>query len=238
MAILLFVVLYLFYKNRIHNLKNQKSYEEKIKDAEMKTLRSQMNPHFVFNTLNSINSYIIQNKTNLASDYLTTFSKLMRSILDLSKHESISLEKELKTLTLYLELEALRLEHKFDYSITVDTAIDQEFIKIPPLIIQPFVENAIWHGLHAKKESGIIDINVRETEEDVLLITITDDGIGRKAAALTKNKNTEHKSYGIAITIERLQLLNPKNQVQIIDLYADDQTSLGTKVELTLHLSW
>lgn len=237
MAIGMFVVLYLFYKNRIQNLKNQKSYEEKIKDAEMKTLRSQMNPHFVFNTLNSINSYIIQNKTNLASDYLTTFSKLMRSILDLSKHESISLEKELKTLTLYLELEALRLEHKFDYSITVDTAIDQEFIKIPPLIIQPFVENAIWHGLHAKKESGIIDINVRETEEDVLLISITDDGIGRKAAALTKNKNTEHKSYGIAITIERLQLLNPKNQVQIIDLYADDQTALGTKVELTLHLS-
>jgi ligand-binding sensor domain-containing protein/two-component sensor histidine kinase len=237
MAIGLFIVLYVFYKRRIQNLKNQKSYEEKIKDAEMKTLRSQMNPHFVFNTLNSINSYIIQNKTNLASDYLTTFSKLMRSILDLSKHESISLEKELKTLTFYLELEALRLEHKFDYSITVDNAIDQEFIKIPPLIVQPFVENAIWHGLHSKKESGMIDIKVREPEEDVLVISITDDGIGRKAAAMTKTKNTEHKSYGIAITIERLQLLNPKNQVQITDLYANDQTALGTKVELTLHLS-
>lgn len=160
----------------------------------------------------------------------------MRSILDLSKQESISLEKELKTLSFYLELEALRLDHQFDYSIVVEASIDQEFTKIPPLILQPFVENAIWHGLHSKKEPGMIDIRVDEIEENILRITITDDGIGRKASASNKTKDTAHKSYGIAITIERLQLLHPSNQVEIIDLYSDDQKALGTQVKLILHL--
>lgn len=204
--------------------------KRQIKEMEMQTLRSQMNPHFVFNTLNSINSYIIQNQKEIASDYLTRFSKLMRNILDLSKHEAISLFKEIQTLQLYLELEALRLENKFDYSIIIDHTIEQDLVQIPPLIIQPFVENAIWHGIINKKMQGTIYIKIKKTGENQIEICVEDDGIGRRAASKLKIQQVHHKSYGIDITINRLQLLDAQNSVAIIDLYDAQQNALGTKV--------
>jgi ligand-binding sensor domain-containing protein len=208
--------------------------KRKIKDMEMQTLRSQMNPHFIFNTMNSINSYIIQNQKEIASDYLTRFSKLMRNILDLSKQEFVALNKEIETLCLYLELEALRLENKFDYSIVIDQDIDQENTPIPPLIIQPFVENAIWHGIHNKKTQGTICIAIKNISKNQIEITIEDDGIGRKAAGLLKTQQVNHKSYGIDITMNRLQLLDIKNKVSIIDLYDHNHIACGTQISIVI----
>ncbi len=221
-------------RRRIKVIKQQADLKHKLVEVEMKALRLQMNPHFMFNTLNSINSYIIQNKTEIASEYLTTFSKLMRRILDLSKQEKVNLEKELEALKMYMELESLRLEQKFDYSIRVDHSIDENAIFIPPLTLQPFVENAIWHGLHNKIEPGNIIINITEAKGDLLQITIEDDGIGRKAAAVLKKDSTGHKSYGIDITINRIKLANPANTVTIVDNYDADGKASGTTVTLLL----
>jgi ligand-binding sensor domain-containing protein/two-component sensor histidine kinase len=238
-TIFICILLYAFYHIRIRNVKReallQKSYEQKLTESQMQTLRSQMNPHFVFNTLNSINSYIIQHKTNVASEYLTTFSKLMRSILDLSKHERVPLQKEIQALKMYMELEALRLDHKFDYSINVNRDIDAESTYLPSLVIQPFVENAIWHGIHNKKGQGHIFVTVNENELAQLIIKIEDDGIGRKASAAMKREQTTHKSYGIDITINRLQLLNKNNNVIFTDLYNENNQAIGTLVTIQLN---
>ncbi len=233
-------IMYVLYKMRTSNIRKQaflqKTYEQKLTESEMQTLRSQMNPHFMFNTLNSINSYIIQNKTTQASEYLTTFSKLMRSILDLSKQETVILAKEISALKMYIELEALRLENKFDYNITIAPNVDEENIKIPSLIMQPFVENAIWHGLHNKVAKGNINIEIKESVDKNLVITVEDDGIGRRAATALKKPQKEHKSYGIDITINRIQLLNYLNTVTFVDLYDDNNNALGTRVIIVLHI--
>ncbi len=232
-------ILYAFFKAKANSIRKQallqKTYNQKLVESEMQTLRSQMNPHFMFNTLNSINSYIIQHKTDLASAFLTTFSKLMRSILDLSKHETVALSKEIAALKMYIELEALRLENKFDYSIRIDQQIDEESTTIPSLIIQPFVENAIWHGLHSKSTQGTIFINVTETAEQQLVITIEDDGIGRKASAAMKNNQVTHTSHGIDITINRVKLLNNNNSVTFTDLYDEHNIAAGTRVTIILN---
>jgi ligand-binding sensor domain-containing protein len=235
-------VLYALYKMRVNNIRKQtlmqKTYEQKLAESEMKVLRSQMNPHFMFNTLNSINSYIIQNKTTLASEYLTTFSKLMRSILDLSKQETVPLAKEVNALNMYLELESLRLENKFDYSISIDKSMDDDNVRIPSLIIQPFVENAIWHGLNNKKIKGNIFIEIKESSKNILQITIEDDGIGRKAASEIKLEQIKHKSYGINITINRLKLLSNNNSVTFYDLYDESNIAAGTKVTIQLNTQY
>lgn len=230
--IIIFLINQYFWKKR----EEEQRYLRRIKEAEMQTLRSQMNPHFLFNTLNSINSYIIQNKSETASAYLTTFSKLMRNILDNSKHEMISLQKEMQTLKLYLELESARLEHSFDYKFTIDPNIDSEFLQIPPLIIQPFTENAIWHGLRNLTEKGLLEVIVKEINEETLQIIIQDNGIGREASQKLKKEQTQHKSYGIEITTERLKTLDSNNSVEIIDLYNADETSAGTQIIITLKL--
>jgi len=219
----------------LHRQRKEAEYQQQLKEAEMLTLRTQMNPHFMFNTLNSINSFIIENKREAASGYLTTFSKLMRSILEFSKEAFIPLDDEIRTLGLYLELEAVRLEHSFDYTISMDKELKDDMIQIPPLILQPFVENAIWHGLR-HKEQGNLYVKVNKESEDILKIRIEDDGIGRKAAGELKKKQTHHKSYGIDITIQRLEMLHPKNKVQIIDLTDAQGNSLGTAVDITIIL--
>lgn len=213
--------------------KREGELKRKIKDVEMQILRSQMNPHFLFNSLNSINSFIVQQKTNEASGYLTTFSKLMRNILDNSRHSSISLFKEIETLELYLELESVRLDHKFDYEIKYDLNLDIYGIMFPPLILQPFVENSIWHGLHNKKGTGKLQL-IFEDRDQSILVRIIDDGIGRTASALLKQKEVKHKSYGIDITIDRLMMLNAKNKFEIIDLYDENNLSKGTEVQLEI----
>jgi len=193
-----------------------------------------MNPHFIFNSLNSINRFILQNNRAQASEYLTKFSKLVRMILQNSQASLISLESELESLNLYLDLEAVRFEHRFAYKISYPKDLDIEVLQVPPLVIQPFTENAIWHGLMHKEDKGQLDINVSE-ENDYLYIKITDNGIGRKKAGEIASKSaTKHKSMGLRITKDRIAMLQKSNggesPVKIIDLENADGSAAGTEV--------
>ncbi|HZZ76852.1 MAG TPA: histidine kinase, partial [Puia sp.] len=183
-TILLLSIFYLVMSYRTRqrfNLKLERSGKEKqiaeirqkATELEMQALRAQMNPHFIFNSLNSINRFILQNNKAEASEYLIKFSKLVRMILQNSQASLISLESELESLRLYLEMEVLRFNYHFDYRISVPEYLDIEMLKVPPLIIQPFVENAIWHGLMHKEEKGQLDIEVWQ-EEDWVFLKVTD----------------------------------------------------------------
>ncbi len=206
---------------------------------ELRSLRSQMNPHFIFNSLNSIHRYIWSNNQEEASDYLTKFSKLMRMILDNSQHTFIPLNKELDSLRLYLDLEALRCNHMFDYQIIVDDEINEEEVLIPPMIIQPYVENAIWHGLVHRKEKGKLDITVTLSGR-ILEVTVTDNGIGRKLAMeIREKKDRLHNSMGMKVTEGRIALIRKINNtkdanVEITDLHGPEGEAAGTKVRIVL----
>jgi len=210
--------------------------KQKSSELEMLALRAQMNPHFIFNSLNSINLFILENNRLQASEYLSKFSKLIRLILQNSQEAYIPLEKELEALQLYMELESLRFENKFDYTISVAEDIDPTVMKVPPLIIQPFVENAIWHGLLHKKENGHLEIEAYRNGE-ILYYKITDNGIGRIKAAELKSKSAEkQKSMGMRITADRIALLKKQGQTSIIisDLVLGDGNSGGTEVRIEL----
>ena len=212
--------------------------KHKATELEMQALRSQMNPHFIFNSLNSINRFILQNNKGQASEYLTKFSKLVRMILQNSQASLITLENELKALELYIDLETLRFDRHFDYRISTPTDLDIEVLKVPPLILQPYVENAIWHGLMHKEEKGHLDIEIIQ-EDDHLLFKIIDDGIGRKQAAMIAGKKgTGHKSMGLKITADRIAMLQRLNgnesPVTINDLVNADSSAAGTEVTIKL----
>ncbi len=207
-------------------------------ELEMLALRAQMNPHFIFNCLSSINRFILINNTEAASSYLTKFSRLIRMALQHSEKSMITLEKELEMLRHYLDLERLRFKNVFDYSITFINTIDASTIFVPPLILQPFAENAIWHGLMHKKGTGHLDIAL-SIEGKILTSIITDNGIGRAEAALLNSKTAEKdKSMGVQITVERLALLNKttdqKSFFDIEDIIDKEGNTSGTKVELKI----
>ena len=218
-----------------HELDLQKLESDKqLSELEMQALRAQMNPHFIFNSLNSINRFILQNDRAQASEYLTKFSKLVRMILQNSQASLISLESELESLRLYLEMEALRFNYHFKYKISVQPDLDLETLRVPPLIIQPYVENAIWHGIMHKEEEGHLDIEV-SGENNALLIRVSDDGIGRKRAAELESKSaTKHKSMGLRITADRIAMMHNSNgkesPVIIHDLVNADGTAAGTEI--------
>jgi tetratricopeptide (TPR) repeat protein len=217
---------------------NRIRMQHKASELEMQALRAQMNPHFIFNSLNSINMFILENNKLQASEYLSKFSRLVRLILQNSKEAFIPLESELEALQLYLELEALRFEHKFEYKISVEDEIDTTILKVPPLIIQPYAENAIWHGLMHKKEKGHLEIELYQ-QEDILYCKIIDDGIGRKKAAEVKSKSAStHKSMGIKITEGRIAIMEKMNgqnkSIEIKDLAYADGTAAGTEVVLKI----
>ena len=211
------------------------AFEQKIAETEMTALRAQMNPHFIFNCLNSIKLYTLENDSQTASEYLTIFSQLIRLVLENSRSEKVTLQKELETLRLYIQLEAMRFKDKVKYRINIAPEIDQQYIDIPPLLLQPYVENAIWHGLMHKKEGGNICINVSLPLEHCLQVEIIDDGIGRNLAAEFKSKSaTRQKSFGLKMTSERIDIINQvyniKADVEIIDLKDAMNNAIGTKV--------
>ncbi len=208
--------------------------KQKGTELEMQALRAQMNPHFIFNSLNSINRFILQNNKAQASEYLTKFSKLVRMILQNSQASLITLESELESLELYLNLEALRFDYHFDYKISVPKNLDISALQVPPLILQPYVENAIWHGLMHKEEKGQLDVEVSD-EEDYLVFRITDNGIGRKKAAELASKSaTKHKSMGLRITAHRIAIVQNSqtltSPVTVNDLVHPDGSAAGTEV--------
>lgn len=213
---------------------------QKTGELEMQALRAQMNPHFVFNSLNAINRYILENNKSLASGYLTKFSRLVRMILQNSQSTLITLESELESLNLYLELEAMRFDHRFSYHVFLPEYLDKDMIKVPPLIIQPYAENAIWHGLMHKEEKGRLDIEITK-EQDHLLIRVKDDGIGRKqAAAMTSKSATRHKSLGLKITADRIAMMqrfgSSYSSVVVNDLVYADGSAAGTEVLIKIPL--
>ena len=233
-ALVLAVCVVLFIQRRMKTIRREATLKHRLAELEMAALRSQMNPHFIFNTLNSINSYIIENRTDEASDYLTEFSQLMRIILEHSKERLVKLEDDLKALRLYMELESKRLERSFDYRIEISPETDVTVIDVPPLTMQPFVENAIWHGLRNKKGNGFIDIRVEKKEDD-LHITITDDGIGREEAKKFQRLK-DKSSFGINATLKRLVLHYPGSNVTIEDLMNEKQEPCGTQVNIFFKL--
>jgi tetratricopeptide (TPR) repeat protein len=207
---------------------------------ELKALRAQMNPHFIFNAINSIQHFILKNDPEAAQKHLTKFSKLIRKVLENSKHESIPLSEEIQMLQLYAELEAVRFSSKFEYKFIVDNSIEPEKILISPLIVQPYVENAIWHGLmHLKGVKGELTIKF-EKENGMLKCTVDDNGIGRKSSTEMKTE-AQHEPMGLSITNERVQVLNDvygiNIQVNIIDKANADGTAAGTRVELLMPLN-
>jgi sensor histidine kinase YesM len=215
--------------------------QQRAKELEVQALRSQMNPHFIFNCLNAINFFILSHETEAAADYLTKFSRLMRMIMNHSRHSFITLAEELEVLRLYLDMERLRFKDAFDYHIVLEDEMDIGDISIPPLLLQPFVENAIWHGLMNKEERGTLTISLR-LEEDTLTCIIRDDGVGRKRAAFLKSKSAEkHKSMGLQITAERMALLTgtgePGHFFKIEDLYDSEGNATGTRVILTIKIN-
>jgi LytS/YehU family sensor histidine kinase len=213
----------------------QTSFEQKIAETEMTALRAQMNPHFIFNCLNSIKLYTLENNSTAAAEYLTKFSQLIRLVLENSRAEKITLQKELEALRLYIDLEAMRFKDKVKYMVNVSPGIDQQYLQLPPLLIQPYVENAIWHGLMQKKEGGNIVIDITQPAPDSLLVEITDDGVGREQAAVYKSKSaTRQKSFGLKMTSERIDMINQVYDIQatvdVVDLKDAFQHACGTKV--------
>jgi sensor histidine kinase YesM len=212
------------------------SFTQKLQEMEMLALRSQMNPHFLFNSLNSIKHLIMTSRNEDAISYLDDFSTLLRSILYNSNREIISVEEELEIIKLYLSLEKNRMGDTFNYTIDVSSIEELSQFNIPPLLLQPFVENAIWHGLRPS-QSGQKLLKITFDTSDILKIIIEDNGIGRKASS-TENKT--HKSMGMEITRERLALFNHSNEtsikLEIIDLESENKP-LGTKVVLTYFYS-
>ncbi|HRP56283.1 tetratricopeptide repeat protein [Agriterribacter sp.] len=248
---LLAVLLAYIFRQRLKNqklllLKNNEIMESDLKrqmsELEMKALRAQINPHFLFNCMNSINRMILQGETQNASSYLTKFSKLVRLILENAESPTVSLENEMALLESYIQLEGLRFKGRINYNISIDESIEPESTYLPSMVLQPFVENAIWHGLMHKKESekNNIFIGVKENN-DRLLCTIEDNGVGReKARQLSEKSVFRKKSMGMKITEARLRLLSRENIKQIIrvtDMKDTYNKATGTRIEINIPLS-
>ena len=234
----IFVVLFFYYKTLRENEENK--LRRRTLEVERTLLRTQMNPHFIFNAMNSIQSFIISNNTGDAERYLSKFAKLIRMILDNSTRQAVLLCDELQSLRLYLDLEQVRFSGKFGYEIEVDDNVEDDLISVPPMLIQPFVENAILHGLMHKEGKGMIKIHLADNGNNTLTCTITDNGIGRKAAAAynSEHRDKSHKSIGMQLTRDRLQDLNsavsPQFTCQITDLEDEAGNALGTQVTIIL----
>ena len=232
-----------YFKRRIKSIErreaSKRELQKKISRVEIAAIRAQLNPHFVFNCLNSINRYILVNETETASVYLTKFSRLIRIVLDNSREEVISLDRELEALKIYIAIENMRFQHAFDYQIRIKDGLHLSDYNVPPLLIQPYVENAIWHGLIHKKEKGVLKIIIDKREE-ALIIVVEDNGIGRdKAKELNSKAMDDRKSYGISLNSERLSLMNQlndtDNKIIVEDLHDLNDHPTGTRVTITIH---
>ncbi|WP_106793836.1 histidine kinase [Aquimarina sp. Aq78] len=229
LTVLLLLAAYLMYRNM-----KQQRYANNL--LALKSLRSQMNPHFIFNALNSVNTFIATSDERTANRYLTDFSLLMRAVLENSEEDFIPLEKEIELLRLYVQLEHFRFQDKFEYTVEVDPEIDINEYMIPPMLLQPYVENAVWHGLRYKTEKGLLSIRFQKETSESIEIIITDDGIGRKKSKELKTQNQKlQKSRGMGNIKKRIAILNKmyKDKVDVFISDLEDNTE-GTQVKLIL----
>ncbi len=218
-----------WYREKQNRIKSDA--EKKMIELELKALRSQINPHFIFNTLNSIQHYIAINDFKNSNKYIVQFATLIRKILHVSEKNVITIQEEVEILSMYMDLEKMRFEEQFDYNIEVANSLDKDYDEIPSMLLQPYVENAIWHGLMNKKGKGRIKIKITE-EGEYICCSLEDNGIGRKAAAAIKAKrNITRKSIGMSVTQQRLDLISTnKVNVETIDLYGANGVAAGTKM--------
>ena len=237
--ILLFSLVFFFYYRTVKENEAIK-LKQRMLETERSLLRTQMNPHFIFNALNSVQSFITSNNQLDAVRFLSKFAKQMRMILDHSMQQAVPLSDELASLALYIDLEKARFNNRFDYRIDVDDNVEDELVNVPPMLIQPFVENAILHGLmHKTDNNGLIVISITDNGDNTLTCQITDNGVGRKAAAEIESKSERaHKSVGMQLTRDRLQDLNRKTKSElsytITDLEDADGNPLGTQVTIVM----
>lgn len=230
---------FLFYKRRRDALERGKEAELKadIAETEMKALRAQMNPHFIFNSLNSISDYIVKNDTKMADEYLSKFASVMRMILENSEQKEISLADDLKALELYMQLEALRLHNKFNYEINVEETIDIHNTLIPPLLLQPFVENSIWHGIAKKEGKGRIAVYIRQ-QNGMLVCIVDDNGVGLSSANIAKTEwqAKERTSMGMKITNARIDVINRTKKASASVKQLPKEEGVRTELQLPLEL--
>ncbi len=237
--LLLFTAISFFIYKRKRD--SEERLKEQVLETEMKALRSQMNPHFIFNALQSIQTFLLKNKSEEAGHYLLKFSKLMRLVLENSQQQEVSIKKDFKALELYMQLESIRLPYPFTYEFQIESGIDEEETTIPPLILQPIVENAIWHGLQYKEGPGHISINISRHNDSIHAV-VEDNGVGRESSSQVKHPLLLKKeSLGMKLTEERIKIFNElkkiKSHFYITDLFTHENEPAGTKVELTLPFS-
>jgi histidine kinase/YXYXY domain-containing protein len=227
---------FVYWRIRFVRQQEQKKskHQKEMLELEAKALRAQMNPHFIFNCLNSIKSLIRQHEEEKAVTYLTTFSKLIRTLFNNADKKEISLYDEIETCKLYLQLESMRFDTKFSYTVNIDETVDLKSVQVPALIIQPFIENAIWHGIVPHDKAGNVSLNVIQ-ENSIIEIIIDDDGVGRETSQQNKSASgLFHQSKGVNLTQSRLELNNllqqRKAKLEIIDKKDENGTALGTTV--------
>jgi sensor histidine kinase YesM len=241
-----FLMLINYYRVRINYLKKQNlllkdkiELEQNLSKSMLTSIKSQMNPHFFYNALNTIQAYIFSNDKRNASKYLNMFSKLTRKILEMSEKDKVTLSEEIEALNLYLELEKMRFQENFTYTLTVDKSIETDFVEVPSMLLQPYVENAIKHGLlHATGEKTLL-INIQKHQKSLKVI-IEDNGIGRKKSMEMK-KTSEHQSFATSANEKRLQIINKDNphlvSLEFVDLYDEFGNATGTKVIINISLN-
>ncbi|MES2775144.1 MAG: histidine kinase [Bacteroidota bacterium] len=233
-------IIYFLFRRRIKAIRSKAALKQQMAELEARAIRAQMNPHFIFNSLNAIQECIVTEKIDAAYDYLSRFSKLLRLVLDNSERNFIPLSSELETIRLYLSLESLRFSQSFSYAIDLDDKLDKEDIYVPSLLLQPFVENAIWHGLINKEGEKKLLLQFSETEGK-LLCAIEDNGVGRSKAADIKQQKlgaAKLESKGTRLALQRIAILNQQSpgsaNIEIIDLFDSSGTPAGTRVLITL----
>ncbi len=233
-ALIIFLV-----RRRITTIRNESSLKQRIVETEMQALRAQMDPHFIFNSLSSIENFIMQNEKRMASDYLNKFARLIRMILDSSRDELVTVTKDMEALQLYIDLEQISFNNKFTYNTIIDPVLLHEDYRVPSLLIQPYVENAIVHGLSHSREKDLILTVSAQLENDYIKYSIEDNGIGREQALQYKLRNKpNHKSVGLKITEERINIFNRQTNgtgaVVFTDLYDAANKPCGTRVDITI----
>ena len=226
-------------RRRIAHIRREAAFRQKIADTELQALRAQMNPHFIFNSLNSIENFIMKNEKWLASDYLNKFARLVRMILHSSRNELVPFSKDMEALQLYVDLEKLRYNHKFQYHTDIDDALTHGEYSVPSLLIQPYVENAILHGLAlSSRDDGQVQVSA-SLHGDYICYRITDNGVGRaRAGEVRQMNNPNHHSVGLTITENRINIFshqqNSAGRVTITDLSNEDGSPAGTQVEVLI----